>query len=113
MAAVLESHPFQHGIGFVIDPVLLEDFQGQADIFPGRQVGHEMKLLENDPDFHGSVAGETAFFHGAQIQTIQDDLARIRTVQPCDQREQGGLPAAGPAGNGSGLPGIEAEADVI
>ena len=71
---ILQINLGQHIIDPICDILVFENFQRQADIFTGRQMGHQMKLLENNPDLCCSVSGKPVFFHGAQILSLKEYL---------------------------------------
>jgi hypothetical protein len=111
--AIFQPHIFKHLIGFFYDTILPQDFQGQADIFPGRQMGHEMKGLKYNPYPGRTKPCKLVFPHGREILTIKDHPTGIRGVKPCDQGEKCGLAAARLTRDGTGCPRGKIKADVF
>lgn len=106
---VREADLFERGEGAVLDGrgaaavVESREFEGQEDIFKSRQMGHEMKLLENNPERLGAEAGEFVLCQAGEVATAKDDGAAAWKVETGDEGEEGRFAAPGLAEDGEGV----------
>src|SRR5215471_9549845 len=112
-------------IGAVGEPYAVERFQRfflvghaveilcQHHVFERREVGDQMKLLEDKPAFFGSKTIELRRRHIRCIATMDPDFAAARLIQATDEVHQSGLAGAGRAHDGQPFAGRNSERDII
>ena len=63
--------------------VLVEagELHGQGHVFFGGQVGHEVELLEHEPDVVAAQANQVGFGQGGQGLLADPDLAGVGAVE--------------------------------
>src|SRR5260370_12354454 len=67
----------------------------QHHIFKGREIRHEMKLLENEADFFGAVTHQFAFAEFRKVHAVDDHVTGSQRIQAAENVDERGLPRAG------------------
>src|SRR5208283_2179986 len=110
--AIAESYAFKSGGGlrFIRDAMKI---LRQHDIFERTEIRYEMKLLEDESNFFGSVADQIIFAEFCQVHAIDNDVARRQGVEATENIDQRGLAAAGGAHQGHPLTGLNVDGDAV
>ena len=67
--------------------------QRHQDIFQGGEGGNEMEGLKDVADLIATIPCQGTLAHRRDLDAVQHDGAGRRAIQPCDETQQGGLPA--------------------
>src|SRR6266481_1928804 len=68
---------------------------GQHYVLDGAQVGDQVELLKDEPDFFRAIPHQVVFGKFGQIHAIHDRVAGRQRIQPAQNIDQRGLPGAG------------------
>ena len=86
--------------------------QGILDVLARRQHRHEVEALEDEAEAIAPDGGEPARPACATRAGRPAGFARVGTIEAADQVQQGGLPAAGRAGERDELAGTDGKRDI-
>ena len=93
-------------------PISLK-FQGDAYVFEGRQIAHEVVLLEDDAQVFRAKLAQLVLAELGQVIAFYLDRARIRMVKPGKQREKGGFSTPALSKNGDDFPWLDREIEAV
>src|SRR5262249_28507385 len=85
----------------------------QHYVFERREIGDEMKLLEDEADLFRTKTVQLGRRHFRDIATVDPDFPAGRLVETPDQVHQRGLPRAGRPHDGQPLAGRHGEGDIV
>src|SRR4029079_10823798 len=71
--------------------------QGHLDVLRGRQDRQQAERLEDEADPAATHLDEVGLAHPDERRAVDGEVARSRSVEAADEREQGRLARAGPA----------------
>ncbi len=84
---------------------------GQLDVLVDVQVANQIEALEDEPDFAVPHPGALGQRQVGDRLAVEDVLAVGRRVEQAENRQERGLAAAGRAGDGDVLAGLDFEVD--
>src|SRR3984885_872553 len=85
----------------------------QHHIFDRRQVGDQVKLLKDEPDFLGAESCQPAFIQSRHVHAIDQRATRGRRIQPSQNVDQRGLARARRAHDRNPLAGLHVERNTV
>ena len=88
------------------------DARGEQDVFERRQLGNEVKKLENVADEFGSGFGEEGVPALGDALAVPEKLAGIRRVETAENLQERGFPGAAFAADGNAFPSRDGEIDI-
>src|SRR5947209_19429888 len=82
-------------------------------VFEHRHRGYEVKCLEHHAHGAAAIAGKFFSRHAGKIPSGYRNRSRCRSIEPCDEVEQGRLARARGPEQGDELPSSDGEAHVV
>jgi hypothetical protein len=113
MAAVLEAHGGEELVGAAHRIGLPEELDREEDVLARRQIGQELKALEDEADLVPAEEGELILRQVLDRPAVDPHLAGGGAVEAGHQGEEGGLAAAGGPQHGHELARLDPQVDAV
>ena len=110
-----EADAFEQGgdTGFAFGGRDADELERQLDVFGGSESRQQVEELEDGSDLFAAKAGEGIAVELIDAVAVEGEATGVGPVDAAEAVEQGGLAAAGRAGEGDAFAGGDAEGDVI
>ena len=92
---------------------IARDAGDEGDVFAGGEAGNEVVKLEHEADAVAAKEGERFLLCTVERPAFVDEFTRGGDIQPAEDIEQGGFPAAGRTEQADEFAGIEFEVHVV